>query len=283
MDVDCKHVHARLRAGEALDGPLRVHAEACPACSELIAGDAALARALIDGDEREGAEASEAAPELDSLFMALEGEVAEARGPVEGLRQLSSALRVAALALVIVAGAGFVALASPRVDLPVHPLARLLFAAGSLGMGLVLALGVVLHPLQRRRLPRAVPLIAAITAVAAPLLVAALPSAHHAHPESLLGVGDDLVPRAVGCFIYGLGWSLLPLAVLWLLDRSGLRRPGQLALALLAGAAFGNLVLVLHCPLVSPVHKLAGHAPVAVAAVLVAALAWLLRRGPTKN
>jgi hypothetical protein len=99
------------------------------------------------------------------------------------------------------------------------------------------------------------------------------------HPESFEGVGADFVRRAVACLVFGV-LIALPLTVF---AAAAGRRPcgGTLRIALIAGAGgvAGALGLLLHCPLVSVSHRVAGHGGVGlVVALMLAAVLLAMRR-----
>lgn len=269
MSPDCPDLHARLRDGDALDEALREHARTCPACGELLAGELGPALAGLE---------AEADPEVDASFAALESELDATPGVLERLRQASTGARLVMLLGAILALAGLILATWRRVDLAVYPLPRLLASAGMLVAACLACLDLVLRPLHRKPVPAPWAAILGGMALVCAALVAASPAAHGDHPDSLLGVGADFWPRAAACFGFGLVAALVLLAGVWAIERSGLRRRRPAALALLAAAAFANLLLLLHCPLVAPAHKLAGHASLFLPALLAVGLGAALRR-----
>ncbi|KIG13372.1 hypothetical protein DB30_08139 [Enhygromyxa salina] len=209
--------------------------------------------------------------ELDAMFEAVERRIAAPVGWVEGLRQRSTWVRSAALLGVALAMVALILLGLRRVDLGLHPLPRLLGTIAALATAVLAAGAVALRPLHRRPLRGWLLGLIAGLAVLAPAIVCSLPPAHHDHPASLIGVDADLVPRAAGCFAFGMGFVALAVAAAYLLERSALRRRGSAVLALLGAGALANLVLVLHCPIVAPIHQWAGHATITLVLLLVAA------------
>jgi hypothetical protein len=113
--------------------------------------------------------------------------------------------------------------------------------------------------------------------LALPFVQGLLPIAHDLHAMSLQGAGDDLVSKAVACFVFGSILAIPPLVIVALLDRdrqaSGFRR---LFTALCGGMA-GLLALQLHCPITQPIHLIWGHAPVAAGMVLMVGLFHAVR------
>ena len=218
------------------------------------------------------------ADDLDELLSALEQQLDAPAGPAERLRQLSTPLRAGLLTLVGAATFGLVFATLPRVDLEFVPLPRLLASLGLL-FALVAAAGAwVVRPLHRRPLPHSMSLGVLGLLVVAPLVISLLPAAHHAMHESLLGVGEDLIPRALRCFGFGSGLAAVSVTAAWLLARQALRRSTSVVLAFVGAAGLANAILLIHCPLVDPVHKLSGHATISVFALVVAVVLTVVQR-----
>jgi hypothetical protein len=122
----------------------------------------------------------------------------------------------------------------------------------------------------------------AIGALLAPTLFALLPEAHHErllHPESFADEGAQFWIRVVGCLVFGSLLALPFMASIALLDRRDRLGRGRALLVALAGGATGNVALLLHCPLVSRDHILAGHATVPVfLALLLCMFVWYRHR-----
>jgi hypothetical protein len=155
-------------------------------------------------------------------------------------------------------------LTTPRPDLGVYPMLRLPIDMLALFVPAAIAAWLVLRPLHRSTLPRWVEPAAIAIGIIALWLVVVLPAPHHDHPASLLGVGDDFLPRARACFTMGTITGI-PILI-WV--RALSRRIGPpwgltAAIAILA-ALVGALSVFLHCPLVSPRHLAAGHASIIV-------------------
>ena len=111
-----------------------------------------------------------------------------------------------------------------------------------------------------------------------PLGFALLPMAHEHHELSRAGVGHDLVPRALGCVLWGTFTALPATAILLITDRQPSRRRRLFAGAV--GGLLANLTLQLHCPLTSRLHLVLGHFTVGLVLVVIAAL-FARRFGPT--
>ncbi len=206
---------------------------------------------------------------LTRLHEALDDEGAFAR-----VSSLGSSVRWMLAGAWVLLLCGVVLAATPRPDLMLYPRGRLVLELGVLLAALVLALHGALRPLT---LPawsagrRVVPLVAGGVSLA---IWCGLPMAHADHPASLVGVGEDFVPRAVACLLFGLGFAALAGGGLAALSRARGRQwlPG--ALGVWAAALMGLAALYLHCPITHPQHLWAGHATVVVPALLIF---WLVR------
>jgi hypothetical protein len=269
---DCKDVHQRIVEGGPLDdASVRAHVEGCPACAELVAAGAVLGAALA-------AEASSELPSADAIEDATMRQVEAAPGFAGRIRELATPWRAMVFAVGALIGVAIVLATSMRVDMAVFPTARLVINLGVLGALVLWGGALLLRPLHRPPPKAWMRNLLPWAAVLAPFVLAALPAAHEAHAASLEGTGDDLVRRAAACFMYGSAFSIPIAVVAWLTERSAFRASGTVTFALLAAAAVGNIVLVLHCPLTAPVHRLGGHATIAVAffavALVLARVIW---------
>jgi len=192
------------------------------------------------------------------------------------------ARRNAALATTVAVAIG-VALLEPRGDLAVYPAVRLGIGIALLAGASALLVWTIFHPLQRRPLGAARVAAALAVALALPVVFALAPAPHDEvlnHPESFAGQGPDFWPSALACLAFGTALGL-PVALFVLVgDR---RSPGAAARSWMAaaqGGLAGTLVLLLHCPIVSVGHRLAGHTlvPLAAAAILFVAVRLLVPR-----
>jgi hypothetical protein len=210
---------------------------------------------------------------LGALQRELEQE-ASLRGRLRGLSTPVRLLLAAASLLLV----GLSGLAAPRADLGLYPVLRLTLELTALG---ILALGGIwawLRPLHRPAWPGWIAGLLLAAALLLPWVLAALPPAHLAHPASLAGGGDDLVARAVACFLYGAALAVPAALLTALLGRGGRSLVSLALLPALAGALGGLIGLQLHCPITGSAHLLAGHAPIGAALALVALLVHLLGR-----
>jgi len=267
--MDCSEARRRILGGEAGGDDLARHLADCPACAALAEDDGALARWLEDVERPPGVPGD--------LLAAVQQDLAGERGPRAGLRALTTPVRVA---LVLAAGLAVVGVGvlKLRPDLGVYPLWRLALELATLALLGAGAAWLWLRPLHRPGLPRWVPAALLALALILPWVLSALPAAHVGHPASLAGTGDDFVGRALACFLYG---SLLglPLALLAaLLGRGGRRLARWVVLPAAAGGVAGLISLHLHCPLTSPAHLLAGHAPIVLVVVGMAVVAHMAAR-----
>lgn len=254
MDVSCSDLHEAVLVGETLDR-FRVHLERCEPCRELAADEGRLGRAL--GPRSAGELASEVGASLRHA-------IAAERGLAAWLRSRSSPARLALAVAPVAAGALIVVAAIPRVDLAVHPPARMALALTALGGVLLTAVWLSLRPLHAPALGRAHAGALLALAFVAPWALAALPEAHAAHPAAS-AVADAFWRRAGSCLALGIALAG-PFAV-WLkaVDRGGHAGRLRWLLAIAAAGLAGNLLLQLHCPITQPAHLLAGHAPIALA------------------
>lgn len=204
-----------------------------------------------------------------ALQAALEGE----RG-VGALRSLSTPVRLTIAVVMVVLIIVGVLVATPRVDLGVIPVGRLIADLILLGGPLVLLVATFMHPLHRPPLGRVLRGVVIALAVFVVLASVLLPPAHLAHPASLEGLGDDYVKRAFSCFAFGVVVGLPMVFAVRLLGRSG-RGAGRFVPTVLVAAIavlVGCLGLYLHCPITAPRHLVAGHATVWLPFAIVALL-----------
>jgi hypothetical protein len=214
---------------------------------------------------------------FDELFAGVSGAVRAEHGPAAWLRSRPTETRIAlalGAALVI---AVFELLFKPRVDLDVYPLTTLLMEIALYGLVLGLAIRVSLRPLQRRAPAQWVRVLVMLLALGVPVLFASLAPAHTAHPASIEGIGDQLVPRALRCFGFGAVLGGLMLVLLRALDRGAHGAVGIVIVAAPLAGLTANLALHLHCPITHPAHLFAGHATIGFALLFAyAAVAHVL-------
>jgi len=198
------------------------------------------------------------------------------------LRAWPTPARRGATVLLLAGIALLVFLAKGRTDLDAYPAARLAIGIALLTAAAVLLAWTLLHPLHRRPLGRLRVAAALGAAFLLPLALALAPAAHAAvlaHPESFPTGAPGFWARALACLAFGTATGL-PVAIFARLADRRAGASGRAWMAAALGGLAGTLALLLHCPIVSVAHRLAGHATVPlVAAALVLAAGRLLRRG----
>ncbi len=243
----------------------RVHLETCAGCKELW--EPPLRDALTRAAQSEIPK-----PDLGAIHAELDRELErEGRGLVR-LKSLATPTRMG-IALGVVGLLIGLNLLKPRPDLAALPLLELL---GPLAITVTL---LVLGVRGTLRGPHAslTPTLQTRVLIG---LSAGLPLFYFLS-HSFLGEVPfvDSEPgfarRAIGCFVFGFGWSLPLSLVLVLLDRNKLAAPSVVYSAGTAGGLSGLIALHLHCPVQHPEHLLLGHFSVA----LVLLCGWVLLRG----
>ena len=264
----CDDARRRIRNGEAQS--ISPHLDDCPSCAAY-----AEAFALFEATETDPTLSQEA---LDATYREVQATL-DAR--VRFWRKLPEQpttvrtvviLAIASLALLAVR------LFTRRVDWAVYPLMRWLLEAGAIA--LVIA-GLVVSELRPLHLPRwavwrrPIAIVVGAALLIAPLL---LPLAHHAHPDSLMGIDNDLAHRAVSCFLWGLAVSVVLGLPLYISGRGG-RNPFRLSAGYwLTTGLYAELALHLHCPIVHPVHIALGHSAIGMVLLLFWSATTLSRR-----
>lgn len=220
---------------------------------------------------------------LPDLLASLQTEIASEDRGWRRLRSWSTPTRhVAALFVVLIVTLA-VLVATPRLDLAAYPRVRLIVSAAALIAITSFGLRRFFWPCGERVRREWAVVAAAAALLVIPVVLALLPAPHelmHLHPESFEGTGADFVPRALACLVFGFVVGIPTTLVALVMNRQPrLTRP-RIALAAGVGGLAGTLGLLLHCPLVSVAHRLAGHGAVGVvAAAALAAVLLLIRRG----
>ena len=217
-------------------------------------------------------------PSLDLLPDLRAQMAAEDRG-WRRLRSWSTPLRHGTAMALLLALELLVLVATPRLDMNAYPVLRLVAALTVLIGAASLGLRRFLHPrfVRAPRLTRVATTATLLLLV--PVAFALLPGPHaavHLHPESFEGTGADFVPRALACLVFGTLVALPTMLFLFAANRTPRLDPVRVALAAGAGGLAGTIGLLLHCPLVSVSHRLAGHGGVGLAAAGVLAIAAVL-------
>ncbi len=253
----CQHLHRALRAGEPPSEELLAHAEGCEACAELLVNDAELANAMLSGEAEEAAASGDALSRMRSVLET------ESTG-LNALRGWSTPRRVAVVGGVAAGLLTVVALFSLRGDIDVYPRLRLYATVATYAALVVALVRLGLWRFDRALPPRMAEWGLLAIAIIVPIAFVAFPQAHMAHPLSLAGVGDDLVPRAVGCFLYGSGVALVMGGVALRFARGP--KTSRPVFLILAAGLLGVAALELHCALTAPIHLGLGHSTVAITA-----------------
>jgi len=192
--------------------------------------------------------------------------------------------RLVAVAVVAIC-VSLVAVLTPRPDLAAYPVARMVASVGLLAAATVIGARSALRPPHVASQRPTMQLALATVLLLIPVLAAFVPAPHAdiaAYPESFAGCGDDFVPRAVACLVFGLVLSAPAIAALVVLDRRGAPAGVRVVLLAAVGALAGLAGLLVHCPVVATEHQLLGHASVGpVAVALLAAVALVVRRART--
>ncbi len=196
--------------------------------------------------------------QLEQLWGDIERRVAGERGVRAWLRSRPTLLRVALVCGALAITAAAHVLWARRSD-GLLLSGRLLLAAGSVAVAIVLCARVALTPLTRP-VPRASALASAALLLL-PVLAAFL-------PELRFGAGahDPAASwtASAGCFAYG-GLVVLGMgAALWGVDRGGAGSGVRLIPAVVCAGLAAHLVLQIHCANDNSTHLLLGHASVGV-------------------
>ena len=256
--MDCAQLRQIvLSGGDLATVEARSHLVECPACRELAADGGDLARFLAS------AESARPAPCLPSI-QDLEGQLAEEKGLRGRLASLPTATRwllTCAVFLVPV----IVGLAKHRPDIADYPPARMAVELCAF-IGLAFAsCWFWLRPVYRARPSDRIFFVLLGVGFFVPWLIAVLPPAYPSATANALR-------SAMACFFFGSALALPVVAVVAGLGRRGRGLAGFALLPAVAGSLAGLVGLELHCPITSPAHLLAGHAPIA----LVLPAVWLL-------
>lgn len=262
----CQDIAQRLRAGGAIDGAYREHAQDCEVCSTLL--DRELASAL-------GAFRPAASGETAASFTALTADLESTAGWRTRLMEWSRPARAALMGSAALVICLAVAATTLREDFAAYPAVRMGAVLATFGVVMLGAIHESLRPLYRPSRSLAQTWGTIVSVLGLGVVVAALPIAHTSVPAALEGLGASLIPRAARCLAFGAAVGAPLLLLGGLVDR--VRPPRWSTTLLAAGAAglLGNAALQLHCPIVHQEHLLLGHAT--VTAVLLAVNVVLYR------
>lgn len=260
--------------GEQASAAHREHVAVCPVCRQLYSEDAPTPEAELSAEPP--------LMDLDVLRSAvLADQAAEEATLWSKLRSVSQRVRwVVAIGGVLFAVV--VGVLRHRVDIDVYPGGRM---AAALVSQLALTLfmcAVLLRPLYKPLWPRRL-MPFGVLALLLPLTLSVLPAAQSPNPESWLGVNEDFLARVLSCAAWGTVVAAPFVALLLLIDRHGGRWRSLHLSTAVTGGVVANLALQLHCPLVSPVHLVPGHATVGLILLGIVAVGIKFRRSRQSN
>ena len=268
--MDCAQMKQwMLEGGDPTAAEVMRHMDECPACKSLYASSAELARLLAA--EKAGQVAT-AIPD----FAEIEDQTSRKPSWWQQLAEMSTGARSGA-ALAVAALPVLLGLLRHRANLTDYPPGRLAFEMVAMA-GLVLtSLWLWLRPLYRPQPSHRMLWTVLALALVLPWAMALYPAALAAPAEHLGSPGE--LRKAANCFLYGTLTAAPALVLVAGLGRRGEGFPGFALLPAIAAALAGLLGLHLHCPEVSPVHLLLGHAPIALVLPSLLVIVGLLRRG----
>ncbi len=194
------------------------------------------------------------ADELEKLLTGTHERIKADRGVLAWLRCRPTSQR---FALILLALAGLMALTLAgfqRPDFAAYPAPRMAITFSVYLVALALSIGELVRPLYTRGRTE---LFIVVTG-ALPLLVAALPAAMRVEDVPSVGHGHDCIP-------VGMLAGFLLMLIVRTFDRAPRIGTGPALLLGNTAGLFGNLVLMLHCPIDRPAHLLVTHALLGVA------------------
>jgi hypothetical protein len=262
--------------------PIELGADGDDVSNQELEREAAACRDLLGVQADDG---DRATPEAEAVLDALREAVRVDQQRERGLRASLRAWPTGRRALLLVALASVLTLASftlgRRGDWSGYPMGRMAFTLALYGALTTIVVWLLLRPLHR--LPAPAQLVAKVVTAALVVPLAWYFNPLHApgHTAFAAGEGGAFVLGCGKCLAYGgvLGVPVLLLA-LWL-RRSSFRLGTTGLLAGLAGGLTGILTLQVHCPIVDPTHLQLGHAALVP---LLGAGAWLwTRRNDSPN
>lgn len=258
--MDCDELQRRVANRVALGDPeAQSHLAECPACWAMTQVAGSLPRRSNEPGQGAGQGAAQAVGE--QAWRSLAAAMAADERPVARMRSWSTGRRLAVGLAVAVAVPLLVLLVSTRVDLPHVPMLRWFVELAALVTIVVAGSTLALRPLQRHREPAWVAWVGLIGA-AVTIVLAMLPAAHHDHPASLMGAGDDVWRKAAGCLAFGTLCAVPTWLGLRMLARDGDRLGANAGFVAAVAAAVAAAAVMVHCPIVHRTHLLLGHASV---------------------
>ncbi len=258
--MNCSEARERLLNGD--DEEAWWHARHCAACAEL-SPERTLPPAMEVLD----------APDAVALWQGMPEALASETHWRHRARNLSTPFRYTLAALGVLVPLLTVGFMSARADLAMLGPLPFWLPWTIAACVMTVAGWACLRPVQKRALsPRFHDSLCFIAVLLGGFGIV-LPEFQHAHPASLHGVGADLLPRALGCFVWGSASAVIGMAGAFALLR-GRRALASVPSSVWAvGILLAQLMLALHCPLVGHPHLALGHATIGVAAVAAVAIA----------
>jgi len=247
--MNCTDLHRALADGVSSGPEIDAHLATCAPCSELVADDGALAAALRD--------VAAEPPELSGMEASVLKAIEEDNGPIAAFRRVPAWMHGAGLIALVTAIAVGQAVTGLRPDFESYPTQLMVLVLAALG-GPVIGLSVAAtRPLYKAALPNGLFYGMLSTAMAIPLVIAAMP-APHTHPAS--DITGLFLPATIACFSIGALTAALVLIVHKLMDRRVHADRNATMLVALVGTVAGAIALHIHCPFTDNAHLLLGHA-----------------------
>ena len=256
--TDCRQVKRDIRAGSI--SKWKDHLNTCDDC-KLFADNLDLMQSESALAQEPNAQTS--ATDLNRLFQEIEQEThhPSIRFRMASQPALYRYLTAIGVVLIIVI---YVLIFKRRIDWYIYPTIRFTTELLAMASVLTLHLWLTIRPLHHPplRIWKRVGLV--VTTAIIVVMPMILPLAHHDHPESLKGVGDDLIHRAISCFAWGTAIGATLVTAGRFLIRGGKKSPLLNVPLLFAGGMLALFSLHLHCPIVQPLHIALGHSSIMV-------------------
>jgi hypothetical protein len=205
-------------------------------------------------------------PDLDRLLAAVEGDIAEERGPVASVRTWPRAARFALVAMAMAAVWAFFHGVMGRMDLPHYPPGRFwaLFALWA-----TVALGAAWHALRPIWMPPAPTWVTRgllVVGLLVPVIMVVLPAVP---TQPGVATAFAMGRWAYYCLANGTISGLAVLLLARAVSRGGHRGTDEALLASVGAGLAGVASLHLECPANYPLHLLTGHVPVPLLLLLL--------------
>jgi hypothetical protein len=195
------------------------------------------------------------ADELEKLLTGTHERIKADRGVLAWLRCRPTSQRFGMVLLALASAMALTLWKFQRPDFIVYPAPRLAITFSVYLVALALSIRELVRPLYTGR--GRTELFIVLTG-ALPLLVAALPAAIRSEDAPTIGHGHDCIP-------VGMLAGFLLMLIVRAFDRAPRIGTGPALLLGNTAGLFGNLILMLHCPIDRPTHLLVTHALLGVA------------------